>query len=140
MSMQTMALPEVRGAFPWVRLPITVKQADALLLLPFIACFGTFGGVAAPVGGLEVIPISGSCLPAFIAELFVFAYRPYFVDDKAQRVRRIGGLVVAYRPQTTATDATGCIHGLKPCSVLPSQIAVCCTWIIRHGLATSIVE
>ena len=121
-----------------VQSPITVSKAGAFDSLSANIRFIALGGVAAVMGGLEVIPILSRCSRRSISKLPPLADRFYLVDNKAQGKLRGGRLVIAYGAKPSSANAAGRVHSLEPRAVLSSQTSVGCSRITRHGLATSI--
>lgn len=70
---------------------------------------------------LQVAPILGRSAGRSIAKLPPLRHRFDLINDKGQRMRGIGRLIVMDRPQPAVADAALSAHGLQPGAVLATQ-------------------
>ncbi len=120
--------------------PLAVGQAGQPAY--FVSLFPpiTFCGVAAVMGSLEVAPVLRSRFRRFVSELSPSADGPDLVDHEAQRMLGVAGLIVADRPQASATDPARCSHGPEGVPILPPEVSICVSRVAAHNQSFTEVE
>ena len=108
--------------------PLPVSIADFGRFCDFLpricpenASFVAFLRVAKVMCRLQVAPILGRSAGRSIPELPPLRHRFDLINDKGQRMRGIGRLIVMDRPQPAVADAALSAHGLQPGAVLAAQ-------------------